>query len=85
MRVIHLAAACFLALLVLTGCTDEAQSRDALERAGFDPLSVGGYAWAVCGKGDSFATRFVARNPRGQDVAGVVCCGLLKGCTIRFD
>lgn len=31
-----------------------------------------------------FQTGFVAKNPAGKRVEGVVCCGVLKACTVRF-
>lgn len=42
-------------------------------------------AWFSCGKGDLFQTPFTATNAKGQKVDGVVCKGLFKGSTIRFD
>lgn len=70
--------------LLLTGCTDEGGSRKALESAGFTDINFQGYAWFGCGKDDGFHTEFTAKNPQGKQVSGVVCCGLLKSCTIRF-
>ncbi len=35
----------------------------------------------ACGVGSDGVT---AKNPRGQVVSGIVCCGLIKGRTIRF-
>lgn len=32
----------------------------------------------------AFTTGFVATNPQGMRVEGVVCCGWLKSCTVRF-
>lgn len=73
-----------LALLLLTGCTDERASRAALESAGFSDITLTGYNWFGCGQDDSFATGFRAKNPAGRNVEGVVCCGLMKGCTVRW-
>lgn len=42
-------------------------------------------AWFDCGKGDLFKTKFAAKNDKGQEVDGVVCKGLLKGSTIRYE
>jgi hypothetical protein len=68
----------------LVGCTDEHGSRRALEAQGFGNIEFTGYAWIGCGQDDDFATRFNATNPAGKRVSGVVCCGLAKGCTVRF-
>lgn len=38
-----------------------------------------------CGKGDIFRTTFTAKNTKGQQVDGVVCKGLFKGSTIRYQ
>ncbi len=73
----------FIAMLAL-GCTDEANSRRTLEAQGFKEIQLGGYSVFGCGKDDNFATEFTATNPAGMRVSGVVCCGLLKNCTLRF-
>lgn len=68
------------------GCTDPESSRDALQKAGYTDIQIKeGYQFLECGEDDTFATGFIATNPRGQRVEGTVCCGLLsKGCTIRY-
>lgn len=33
---------------------------------------------------DGFTNSFVATNANNKIVSGTVCCGLVKGCTIRF-
>jgi hypothetical protein len=73
-----------LAALTLA-CTDERGSQRALEAHGFDNISLQGYAFWGCGERDSFKTRFRAKNVKGQWVTGVVCCGWMKDCTVRFD
>jgi hypothetical protein len=37
-----------------------------------------------CSRGDNYVFEFTARNVRGDRVAGYVCCGDTKGCTVRF-
>jgi hypothetical protein len=71
-------------LLMLIGCTDEGRSRDTLYKAGYSDVKIGGYAYFECSDSDNFATEFKAKNPKGDVVSGTVCCGLTKGCTIRF-
>lgn len=69
----------------LTGCTDPDRSRAALEHARYSDIRVGGYAWIGCREGDHYQTTFAAKGPTGLPARGVVCCGLLKPCTIRHD
>ncbi len=73
-----------LMVTLLAACTDEAASIRTLESSGFSEISLKGYDAFACGKGDHFATRFRAKNPQGRFVSGVVCCGMVKSCTIRF-
>lgn len=71
-------------VFLLASCTDEARTFEVLTDSGFSNIQTTGYAAFSCGEGDSFATGFVATNPNGKRVSGVVCCGLLKSCTVRF-
>jgi len=73
-----------VALLAL-GCTDEERTRSTLEQAGYSEIRTGGYGWASCGRDDNYATEFTATNPAGRRVSGVVCCGVVKSCTVRFE
>ena len=73
-----------LAVISLLGCTNESASKRTLVNQGFTDISVGGYAPFACSDSDTFQTRFVATNPAGKRVKGVVCCGWLKSCTVRF-
>lgn len=68
----------------LRGCSDEERSYETLDKAGFDQIELGGPDRWSCGGGDYFSNTFTARNSKGSVVNGVVCCGLYKGCTIRF-
>ena len=76
------------ALVALAGCTDEKGATKALHDVGLKPVSVGGYAWFYCAVGrggstDSFATKFTAKNVRGETVTGAVCEGYANGTRIR--
>lgn len=73
-----------IGVLLLTGCTNESKTVQTLQSAGFTDIQTTGYAFFECGDDDDFHTGFHAKNPTGQYVTGTVCCGLLKGCTIRF-
>jgi hypothetical protein len=70
--------------LSLFACTDEAQTIHALTSSGFNNIQITGYAWFGCSDSDTFHTAFTATNPVGQRVSGIVCCGYLKSCTVRF-
>ncbi len=62
---------------------DHARYYDTLEAAGFSNVKLTGFEWFRCADGE-FNTGFEATNPKGQRVAGTVCCGYVKGCTVRF-
>jgi hypothetical protein len=38
-----------------------------------------------CGKGDLYRTKFSAVNDKGQKVDGIVCKGIFKGSTVRYE
>jgi len=78
-------AVLFAAVLAMGGCSDPKTARKALDSAGFTEIQTGGYDFFECGKDDSFATSFTAKNPNGKTVTGTVCSGWFKGATIRFD
>ena len=80
----------FLAILAVgltcTACSDPKAAYRALDSMGFSEIETLGWTFfSGCGKDDSFATRFQAKNPNGKIVTGVVCNGWLKGATVRFD
>ncbi len=78
-------AAVILLAVALVGpraCTAPGRSRRALEDEGFEDIETGGYDIWSCGSGDQFHTRYKATRS-GRRVSGVVCCGILKGCTVR--
>jgi hypothetical protein len=73
-----------IVLVIATACTDESGATRALQSSGFSDITITGYEVFGCGKDDLSATGFRAKSPVGRPVSGVVCCGLLKGCTVRF-
>lgn len=78
---------CLVAIIpaLLSGCTDEESTRRTLENAGYTDVQTTGYEMFSCGEDDTYQTGFIATNPKGKRVKGVVCCGLIaKGCTIRY-
>lgn len=72
-------------LLVLTGCTRPDEARRVLDSNGYTNIQIGGFAAWMCGRDDSFATKFVAKSPNGKTVSGAVCSAWGRGATIRFD
>lgn len=74
-----------LLLLFLACMTDNAATVSTLHKAGYSDIRTDGYAWLMCGDGDTYHTAFTAKNPAGETVSGAVCCGMWsKGCTIRY-
>lgn len=71
-------------VVLCASCTDENASRSALTKQGFTDIKIEGVAWWACGEGDSYATKFTAKNSNGMQVSGAVCCGVVKSCTIRW-
>lgn len=73
-----------LALAVLcSACTDDERTERAPRAAGFTQIEMTGYSFH-CGEHDEFATGFRAKNASGEFVDGSVCCGIFKGCTVRW-
>lgn len=73
-----------LSILALA-CTDNEGASRALHGSGFTDITLTGFSFGSCGKDDGSSTGFEAKNPQGERVSGVVCCGLIfKGCTVRF-
>lgn len=72
-------------LMALTACTRPDASRDVLVQQGYTKVNTGGYGFFACDEKDTFSTKFTATSPAGAEVSGVVCSGLFKGHTIRFN
>jgi hypothetical protein len=69
----------------LIGFTCPNDAARTLRSSGYGQVELDGWAGPfACGKGDTYANSFTAQNPRGDQVSGVVCCGIFKGCTVRF-
>ena len=73
-----------LVVLMLLACSAPDASREALVKAGYTDIETGGWTPMACSDSDTFTTTFRAKNPAGGQVEGVVCCGWMKRCTIRF-
>lgn len=59
-------------------------SKQALHNAGYSNVELKGHKIFGCDQHDISSISFTATNPAGKNVDGVVCCGITKGCTIRF-
>lgn len=70
--------------LLIASCTDDSATLHTLNYAGYKNVQLTGWEPFACAGDDNFSTGFRATNPAGQRVEGVVCCGLLKSCTVRF-
>lgn len=73
-----------IVVLLLTGCTENDRATATLSKSGYKDINITGYDAFACGKDDWSSTKFIASNPLGQRVEGVVCCGAWKYCTVRF-
>ena len=77
-----------LPFIFLTSCGPGPEKAiQVLDDAGYSNISItdsSNFAqWNGCSKGDSIAHTATATNVKGKRVNLVVCCGLMKSCTIR--
>lgn len=70
---------------LLTACTEPEAAKRTLENTGMEDVRITGYRLFGCGREDGWRTGFEATAPNGNTVSGVVCSGILKGTTVRFD
>jgi hypothetical protein len=73
-----------IVMCTTNACTDDNKTVHTLNDAGYSNIHTTGYTFFGCGEQDYYHTTFTALNPAGKNVSGIVCCGILKGCTIRF-
>jgi len=72
-------------LVLLVGCESRSDELRTLDSSGFSNASLGDFAFFKCGRDDDQGGReFTATNSAGKRVSGFVCCGMTKGCTVRF-
>ena len=71
-------------VIALTGCSQPEKAVSILESQGFTNVKTHGFSVFGCSKDDNFSTKFTAEKD-GKTVSGVVCGGILKGSTVRFD
>ena len=79
------AAWLLLTVALLSACfTNETATIQTLDKSGFTDIKTTRWDFG-CGDNDAYSTGFVATNPIGKRVSGVVCCGMwTKACTVRF-
>lgn len=70
--------------LAVSSCAAPDASTEALRKQGFHDVEITGWSPLGCGEKDAFSTGFRATNASGERVDGVVCCGVLKLCTVRW-
>jgi len=71
--------------LMLIGCSRPDATKQVLAKQGYTQIQTHGYGLFSCDEKDTFSTKFTALSPAGVRVSGVVCSGVFKGHTIRFD
>lgn len=71
-------------VVALIGCSQPDKTVSILEAQGFTNVKTQGFSIFGCGQDDNFSTKFTAEKD-GKTVSGVVCGGILKGSTVRFD
>lgn len=64
--------------------TDVEGATDTVTRAGYKPVTVGGYSPLGCQRGEWLATGFSATNASGQAVTGTVCKTLFGAQRLSF-
>ena len=74
----------FVGILSWMAWPDSEDADLAARSAGNAQVQLGGWAYFKCGADDLRGWYFSAVNAQGNQVAGVVCCGALKGCTVRY-
>ena len=73
-----------LSLLFLACTVSQDKVTEVLAPQGFTHVQVDSYAWLGCSKDDTFKSDFTAVSRDGTPVEGVICCGVIKSCTVRW-
>jgi hypothetical protein len=83
--VVYLGGILLYAFFASMGACSNSEVRfdSAMRNEGFTQSVQGGYDFWECGVGDVWVNGFVAKRGE-QRVSGTVCCGIFKGCTVRW-
>lgn len=74
-----------LLAVFLSGCAvSDSKSLETLSGFGLQDAGLGGFAPFSCGDDYSLSRQFEAVARDGHKVKGVVCCGWIKACTVKF-
>jgi hypothetical protein len=77
-----------LCAILLTSCTQPERTTRILDEQGYSEIQIHPYNFMTlfaCSEDDTFRTPFTATAQNGNKVRGVVCSGIFKGSTVRFD
>lgn len=74
-----------IALVVASCGVDPDKAIRTLKSSGIQNPVIDGYAWFGCDEKDTFASNWHGTGADGKPVSGVICGGMLKGYTVRFD
>lgn len=77
----------YLMAITMGACNvDEVRFDNVMQSEGYEDVTQGKYDWFECGWGDELNSSFRAKNvSTGLRVNGTVCCGVFKGCTVRWQ
>lgn len=73
-----------LAVMAVAACSADGKAEGLLSEQGYTDIEMYGWTPFACSDSDTFSSGFAATNTNGHRVEGVVCCGWLKSCTVRF-
>jgi len=81
--ILSLIMALIFFLCWISSCTNKQLSEKILNEQGYTKIKMKGYSLFSCSRDDWSHTKFeaIANNHK---VNGVVCCDVMKNCTIRF-
>ena len=73
-------------LLVLVSCSQSPETVERYMKAHGDCEKVEDHGWGFfgCGKEDFYKNKFTCYK-KGKSYEGILCSGLFKGTTIRWD
>lgn len=74
-----------IALAVASCGVNPEKAEKVLRSSGVQNPVIDGYAWFGCDEKDSFASNWHGIGNDGKPVSGVICGGIFKGYTVRFD